>query len=522
MASSEIDNNADLAATVFDLLANGADDAPAIGSPEKDSLDFAGLKSLAETTVTALNERGLGRGDRIAIVLPNGPEMAASFIAIACGCSTAPLNPAYRKEEFDFYLSDLNAKALIVNADATSPAVEVARARNIPVLELHSLASGPAGSFTLSGETGIAAKPTGRTTGDDEALVLHTSGTTSRPKIVPLSQVNINASARHIRETLKLTAEDRCLNVMPLFHIHGLIAATLSSLGAGGSVHCAPGFNALRFFTWLERCRPTWYTAVPTMHQAILTRAGRNLQTIEKVPLRLVRSSSSSLPPQVMVELEEVFSAPVIESYGMTEAAHQMASNPLPPRPRKPGTVGIAAGPDVRVMDEAGTLLEAGEVGEVVIRGPNITQGYENNPKANTEAFTNGWFRTGDQGQFDNEGYLTITGRLKEIINRGGEKISPREVDEVLLDHPAVAQAVTFAIPHDKLGEEVGAAVVLGDGQTATANEIRDFTGERLADFKVPRKVLILDEIPKGATGKVQRIGLATKLGLTQDDGSAA
>ena len=522
MTTSEIDSSADATATVFDLLADGANDAPAIGAPERDSLDFKGLKSLAEKTVTALNERGLGRGDRIAIVLPNGPEMAASFIAIACGCSTAPLNPAYRKEEFDFYLSDLNAKALIVDAGSTSPALEVTRERNIPVIELNSLAGGPAGSFTLSGETGTAAKPTGRATADDEALVLHTSGTTSRPKIVPLSQANINASARHIRETLKLTAEDRCLNVMPLFHIHGLIAATLSSLGAGGSVHCAPGFNALRFFTWMEQCRPTWYTAVPTMHQAILTRAGRNRDTIENVPLRLVRSSSASLPPQVMAELEEGFSAPVIESYGMTEAAHQMASNPLPPRPRKPGTVGIAAGPDVGVMDGAGILLKAGEVGEIVIRGPNVTQGYDSNPKANAEAFTDGWFRTGDQGRFDNEGYLTITGRLKEIINRGGEKISPREIDEVLLDHPAVAQAVTFAIPHDKLGEEIGAAVVLGNGQTATESELRDFTGERLADFKVPRKVLILDEIPKGATGKVQRIGMAEKLGLTRDTGSLA
>ncbi len=517
MATSGTSSSWGAAATVFDLLASGDDDAPAIGAPEGGSLDFAGLKGIAETTVAALNERGLGRGDRIAIVLPNGPEMAASFIAIACGCSTAPLNPAYRQEELGFYLSDLNAKALIVDAGSTSPALEVARERNIPILELDSPAEGPADAFTLSGETGNAAKWTGPALPDDEALVLHTSGTTSRPKIVPLSQANICASARHIQETLQLGAADRCLNVMPLFHIHGLIAATLSSLGAGGSVHCAPGFNGLRFFTWMEQCRPTWYTAVPTMHQAILTRAGRNRRIIEEISLRFVRSSSSSLPPQVMAELEEVFSAPVIESYGMTEAAHQMTSNPLPPQPRKPGTVGIAAGPEMAVMDTAGKLLDPGEVGEVVIRGPNVTAGYERSPEANAEAFTDGWFRTGDQGRFDDEGYLTITGRLKEIINRGGEKISPREVDEVLLDHPAVAQAVTFAVPHDKLGEEVGAAVVLADGHTATALELRDFTGARLAGFKVPRKLLILDEIPKGATGKVQRIGLAEKLGLTYD-----
>jgi acyl-CoA synthetase (AMP-forming)/AMP-acid ligase II len=220
------------------------------------------------------------------------------------------------------------------------------------------------------------------------------------------------------------------------------------------------------------------------------------------------------MPTQVIREMEEVFGAPLVESYGMTEAAHQMAANPLPPRVRKPGSVGIAAGPELAIMDEAGSLLPAGATGEVVIRGDNVTRGYENNPKANAEAYTNGWFRTGDQGVLDAEGYLTITGRLKEIINRGGEKVSPREVDEVLMDHPAVAQVVTFAIPHDKLGEEVGAAVVLREGTALTDRELRDFASQRLADFKVPRRIVLLDEIPKGATGKLQRIGLAQKLGL--------
>jgi acyl-CoA synthetase (AMP-forming)/AMP-acid ligase II len=375
--------------------------------------------------------------------------------------------------------------------------------------------SGAAGLFELRAQSlrgpsalGGLAQP------DDVALVLHTSGTTSRPKIVPLSQTNVCATAAHIRETLALTPADRCLNVMPLFHIHGLMAAVLSSLGAGASVFCTPGFNALRFFSWVQEANPTWYTAVPTMHQAILARADRNREIIESASLRLVRSSSASLPPQVMQELEQTFRAPVIESYGMTEAAHQMASNPLPPRARKPGTVGVAAGPEIAIMDDAGSLLAPGETGEVVIRGPNVTRGYQNNPQANAAAFTHGWLRTGDQGVMDVEGYLTITGRLKEIINRGGEKISPREVDEVLLDHPAVVQAVTFAMPHDKLGEEVAAALVLNAGAAVTENEIREFARSRLADFKVPRRIVILDEIPKGPTGKLQRIGLAKQLGL--------
>ena len=263
----------------------------------------------------------------------------------------------------------------------------------------------------------------------------------------------------------------------------------------------------------MEEAKPTWYTAVPTMHQAILTRAGHNREIIARNRLRFLRSSSSSMPPQVIGELEKAFGAPLIEAYGMTEAAHQMASNPLH-GVRKPGSVGLAAGPEIRIMDEAGQLLGPNQTGEIVICGDNVTPGYENNPKANAEAFVKGWFRTGDQGVIDSEGYVTLTGRLKEIINRGGEKISPREVDEALMDHPAVLQVVTFAVPHDKLGEDVAAAVVLREGMSANEQELRAFLSERIAAYKTPRKILFLSEIPKGATGKLQRIGLAQKLGL--------
>ena len=304
---------------------------------------------------------------------------------------------------------------------------------------------------------------------------------------------------------------------MPLFHIHGLIAAVTASLSAGAAVCCTPGFNAFKFGEWLADVRPTWYTAVPTMHQAILMRMRAHTEQARAAQLRFIRSSSASLPPQVMAELEAVFGAPVIESYGMTEATHQMASNPLPPRARKPGSVGVSAGPEVAIMDDDGRLLAQGDIGEVVIRGPNVTAGYDSNPSANVKAYTDGWFRTGDQGRLDEEGYLFLTGRLKEQINRGGEKLSPLEVDVVLLDHPGVAQACTFGIPHDKLGEEVGVVIVPRPGQTVTEAEIREFAATRLAAFKVPRRVLVMDDIPKGATGKVQRIGLAAKLGLAPE-----
>ncbi|WP_431282883.1 acyl--CoA ligase [Humitalea sp. 24SJ18S-53] len=501
--------------TIMELLGAGAADAPAIRAPDgRAPLTFAELRALAERTVAALNARGIGRGDRVALVLPNGPEMATAFVAVAAGATTAPLNPGYKQEEFAFYIDDLKARALIVARGMDTPARAAAIGLGVPIIEVSADPAAGAGAFSLEGGTpGTAANP-GFAGPDDVALVLHTSGTTARPKIVPLTQANITASARHIGASLALSPSDCCLNVMPLFHIHGLIAAVLSSLGAGAAVCCTPGFDALRFFRFLDEERPSWYTAVPTMHQTILSRAERNAEIIARARLRFIRSSSASLPGPVMRQMEEVFGVPLVESYGMTEAAHQMASNPLE-GPRKPGHVGRAAGPDVAIMDDDGTILPQGEIGEVVIRGPNVTKGYEANPEANAKAFFNGWFRTGDQGMFDAEGFLMLTGRLKELINRGGEKVSPLEVDGILSDHPAVAQALTFAIPHDKLGEEVGAAVVLRDGMGVTERELRDFAAKHLADFKVPKKIVFLAEIPKGATGKLMRIGLAEKLGLS-------
>ena len=494
---------------------------PAIGAPGREWMSFGALRDLSRAVEAELRARGIAASDRVAIVLPNGPEMATAFVTIAQAAATAPLNPAYRQEEYEFYLEDLKARALVVEERYDGPALAAARKFGLGILRLRA-GEGPAGAFTLHMEGDTRPAAPGTPGPDDVALILHTSGTTSRPKIVPLLQSNIAASADNIRRALDLTPADRCLNVMPLFHIHGLIAAVSASLAAGASISCAPGFDALRFFGWMKEVRPTWYTAVPTMHQAILARAERNRDTIAETPLRFIRSSSASLPAQVMTALSETFGAPVIEAYGMTEATHQMTSNPLGQGAQIPGSVGREAGPMVRIAHEVENRLTEG-TGEVVISGPNVTPGYEGNPEANEKNFfiADGtrWFRTGDQGAIDAGGYLRLTGRLKEIINRGGEKISPLEVDGILMDHPAVAQVVTFGMPHPKLGEEVAAALVLREGASASEREIRDFAAGRLADFKVPRRIVILDEIPKGATGKLQRIGLAEKLGL--GDGAA-
>jgi acyl-CoA synthetase (AMP-forming)/AMP-acid ligase II len=498
---------------MLEFLKAGADDAPALSAPGGTPLTYRGLRALVATITESLASQGIGPGDRVGIVLDNGPEMAAAFLSIGSAATAAPLNPSYRAEEFEFYLTDLRAKLLVVAAGKETPALGVAQKLGVPIARLTPDPERGAGTYSLQYDGSGAPKPVRAATPDDIALVLHTSGTTSRPKIVPLAHKNIAASAANIRKTLALTTNDRGLVIMPLFHIHGLIAALSAPLSAGGEVCCTPGFNALKFFAWLAEAKPTWYTGVPTMHQAILLRVPGNPESVKNHRLRFIRSSSSALPPTVIAELERVFRVPVIEAYGMTEATHQMASNPLA-GPRKPGTVGPSGGPEIRVVDETGKTVPRGHTGEIVIRGPSVMTAYENNPKANADAFYDGWFRTGDQGVMDDDGYVAITGRLKEIINRGGEKISPREVDEIIMEHPAVHQCVTFAIPHDMLGEDVAAAIVLRQGTAATDKELREFASARLAPYKVPRKILILTEIPVGATGKLQRIGLAQKLGL--------
>ena len=507
--------------TLYGLLQRAAElfpEAPAILGVQRRPLSYQALLLHVEETVRTLNALGIGRGDRVAMVLPNGPEAATCFLSVTAVATSAPLNPAYSVAEMEFFLRDLAPKAIIVDVPNGSPAVTVARARGISVLQLTPLVKESAGLFRLEG-----GKPPGRDGNlilaepEDIALVLHTSGTTARPKIVPLSHRNICGSAKNIAASLSLTPRDRCLNVMPLFHIHGLVGAMLASLYIGASVVCTPGFNALYFFEWLAEFRPTWYTAVPTMHQGILGHAGRSGGNVSESSLRFIRSCSSALPPAVMRELESVFTVPVVEAYGMTEASHQMAINSLPPGIRKPGSVGLPSGCEIGIMDDHGAMLPAEQAGHVVIRGPSVTAGYADNPEANAKSFVHGWFHTGDQGRLDKDGYLFLTGRTREIINRGGEKISPREIDELLLQHPAVREAVAFAIPDALLGEDVAAAVVVKE-QAAGVNagsmeaELQEFVAGRLAAFKVPRRIVIVTVLPKGPTGKLQRNRLAEAL----------
>ena len=506
---------ADAPWTVFDLVATRARESPesvALSAPRRPDATYADIAKHTQRVAGLIGAGGLGRTSRVAVVVENGPEAASAFLGIASAAVCAPLNPSYRAAEFEFYLRDLRAEAVVVGASLETAARDVARALGLRVVELVVDASLPAGTFDLVGLEDAARAPE-PPSAEDVALVLHTSGTTARPKIVPLTHRELSASAGNVVQALGLDPADRCLNVMPLFHIHGLVAALLASIRAGGSVACTPGFHQVHVFEWLRALRPTWMTAVPTMYQAALERARREPGLVRDHELRFVRSSSASLPVAVLEGLESTFGIPVVEAYGMTEAAHQIASNPVG-GVRKPGSVGPPAGPDVTILDGDGNEIERGNVGEVAIRGETVFTGYEANPEADSMAFAGGWFRTGDLGRLDEDGYLFLTGRSKEIINRGGEKVSPLEVDDVLLRHPAVAQVATFGVPDPLLGEEVAAAVVLRDGHDVDGRSLQDFAAQTVAPFKVPRHVIIVSEIPMGATGKLQRAMLADHVEL--------
>ncbi|MGH7642446.1 MAG: acyl--CoA ligase [Candidatus Dormibacteria bacterium] len=485
--------------TLTELLNCGAEDRPAIVTPEGPVLTHGALRQLVAAGADQLAGLGVSPGDRVAMAMPNGSEAIVLFLAAAVGSTACPLNPSYKEEEFRFYLEDTGARVLLVPKGG-GEAARRALAKGGVVIEAEI---DPNGSLRLeSARSGSRTRSAAAPAPDDVALVLHTSGTTSRPKRVPLRHRNLVASVEHIATHYQLTEEDVSLCLMPLFHVHGLVASALAAIAAGGTVVTPRRFSPVAFGALLRDQRPTWFSASPTPHRMILMRRSGD-RTPGSERLRFVRSCSSALSPGQMAEMEARYGVPVLEAYGMTEASHQMASNPLPPRERRPGSVGQGTGVEIATMADDGELLPSGRAGEVVIRGDNVIDAYEADPEVNRASFTAGWFRTGDLGVLDQTGYLTLVGRLKELINRGGEKIAPVEVDEVLEAHPAVSEAVSFGVPHPTWGEEVAAAVVLS---TATDEKaLLAYCREHLADFKVPSRLYIVESIPRTATGKVQR-----------------
>lgn len=484
------------------LLDRGQRSATALFSPEYDlAISYARFMDEVHAVREGLRGCGVRPGDNVGIVMPNGPEVLFTFFGVlAAGAAAMPINPELKPEEIDFALEDSRASLVVVTPGAAE------RIEGCTVLpdQRAGLMFSESSGCTINGPAATGEIPPPHPRGDDSALLLYTSGTTSRPKGVQLTHGNLLASARNVAESYALTPEDVTLCVMPLFHVHGLVASVMATLYSGGSIVVPARFSASGFWPLVEKYKPSWYTAVPTIHMILLNTADQHLEG-PPPPFRFVRSCSSALAPATQEAFEKRFDVAVLQAYGMTEASHQIATNPLPPGERKEGSVGLPTGLEATILDDEGNELPRGAVGEVAIRGGNVTKGYLRNPEATEAAFTNGWFRTGDSGTIDDEGYIFLLGRIKELINRGGEKITPMEIDDVLLRHPKVAEAVAVGVPHPIYGEEVEAVVALHPGQHADAEELIAFTKEHLANFKVPKAIRFVESIPRGATGKIQR-----------------
>ncbi|KAJ3693020.1 hypothetical protein LUZ60_012115 [Juncus effusus] len=501
------------ALTLTGLLQSAAEEFPdrrAISVTSKFEVTHSRLQELIDSAAAVLRSAGVSAGDVVALTFPNSIELVIMFLAIIKARATAaPLNSAYTQEEFEFYLSDSESKLLLTDSQGNNFAQKAASKLNIP----HSTVSLPDPTTQIQislppkTQNGSAQNGSDQNDQSDVALFLHTSGTTSRPKGVPLTQQNLAASVRNIKSVYQFKETDSTVVVLPLFHVHGLLCGLLAPLSAGGTVALpASGrFSASTFWSDMRACDATWYTAVPTIHQILLDRHSTKPEP-NYPKLRFIRSCSASLAPSILAQLESSFKAPVLEAYAMTEASHLMTSNLLPENGlRKPGSVGKPIGQELAILDEEGKVKSVGEAGEVCIRGANVTKGYKNNEKANEEAFKFEWFHTGDLGYLDEDGYVCLVGRIKELINRGGEKISPIEVDSVLLAHPDIAQAVAFGVPDSKYGEEINCAVIPREGVEITEADVAAYCKKNLAAFKVPKKIFLTNDLPKTATGKIQR-----------------
>jgi len=491
--------------TLAELLTDPESSAPAIIVPSPALIvSYKSLADQVQRLAAQFVGAGLKAGDVVAMVLPNGVEFLVVFLALTrARLVAAPINPASKSAERRSLIAAGQAKAIVAE-DGDFATAEAATALSLPVWQPRLESTGVVTLSHLAPSSRISAETPEP---DDVALLMYTSGTTAQPKGVPLTHGNVSRSATSIASHYALQPADRSLVVMPLFHGHGLIGAALSTLASGGALIVPPRFSASGFWPLFREHQATWFTAVPTIHQVLLSRADSD-GAPDRGP-RFIRSCSAALAPVVLAGLEKRFGAPVLEAYGMTEAAHQVASNPLPPLLRKSGTVGPATGVEIAIIDQAGKRLAANAPGEVAVRGPSVMRGYRDNPEANAAAFVEGWFRTGDIGVLDDDGYLSLTGRIKEMINRGGEKISPEEVEAVLLEHRAVAEAAVFGVPDTKYGEEVYAAVVLKG--SADEDALKAFCRSRLADFKVPKVIRITSALPKNAMGKIVRRDLPAR-----------
>jgi acyl-CoA synthetase (AMP-forming)/AMP-acid ligase II len=483
--------------------------APAILAPGRATLTFGALAGLIDSTTAKLAAIGIGIGSRVALVLPDGPEMATTLYAVTEAATCAPLDPSIDEPSCVVLLRRMRIDAVIVADGRDVAARRAATSLGVQIIALSPRRGAAAGAFDLATADPRPAVPRMPLHRDDVALILHTSGSTAAPKIVPVSYANLVSGALSRVPLLQLTAADRGLCVSALTTAAGIRRSLFPVLTAGGSIICTPGFDLAMFFDLLDEFRPSFYAAGPAVHRAILDEALR--RGVAGHSLRFILCGTGALTAEVQHGLERAFGVPAIHAYGMTETS-TIAQNPLPPGERRAGSVGVPAACEVAILGDDGELLSDGQTGEIVVRGPTVFTGYENDDEANRRAFHRGWFRTGDLGQLDADGYLFVAGRLKEIINRGGAKVLPLEVDAALMAHAGVADAACFGVPHPTLGEDVVAAVALRPDTPITAQQLRDAALERLPAHMVPSRVVLVESIPRDAQGKLRRGELAEVL----------
>jgi len=501
----EVTTNGELK-TLDQAIRSKASTAPAdlaIVSSAYKPFTYAELAAHSDRFRETLRQSGFGPEARIAVLLKDPPVAALAIVCASCSTVAVPLDPNLTAAELEARLRLLNVDGVIILDGDVTPMRDLAAKYNILIIEVRVPHAGELGlELFIAGKSG---RGTCSGAAEAPAFILQTSGTTAaEPSLIPYSHSNLAATAARLKRWFDLSASDRCLSVTPVYYCHGLTATVVAPLTSGGSVAFPANPHLVNLKEWFGSLQPTWLSAGPTMFHAILDKAHAEGGEGVRHNLRFVVSGGASLPLKIQTDLQAALGVPVLEHYGATEAG-QISSNLPPPGPAKAGTCGIPERGSLKVVDPHGVSVGAGERGEVLVSGPAVVAGYLDNPELNKTVFVDGWYHTGDIGSIDDEGFLTLHGRLKEIISRGGEKISPREIDVALLRHPDVAEAAAFSVPHPRLGEDIAAAVVLRPGATTTGDDLRRFLASELAWFKVPRRISIVSDLPKGKTGKVQR-----------------
>lgn len=502
-------------AAVIRANANAWQDAPAMVGSHFAPLSYRELQDHIDKVRASLREAGLGSEAKIAVALSNSAQAAITIVAIACSATAVPIDPKLTATEVDRCFAILHPDAVIVLRDNSCAALSTAEQQGIPIIEASVTQAGRLG-LTYAIPRIAAAQPEGDPDPETPIFILHTSGTTAQPNLVPFSHRNMLAVTERLATWFDLTPTDRCLNVSPVYYSHALTTTVLPPLLTGGSVAFPANATNVDPGEWLGDLKPTWYSAGPTLHLAMLEKLQQRADT--RHGLRFISSAGAPIPKEVREPLESMLGIPILEHYGSSETA-QIATNRPAPGPSKPGTVGIPWPDIIMIAGDDGQPLPRGERGDILVRGPSVTAGYLNAPELNRAVFIDGWYRTGDIGSLDADGFLTLHGRKKELINRGGEKIAPMEIDQALMRHPGVAQAAAFAVPHPRLGEDVAAAVVLNPGTKVSPDELREFVAADLASFKIPRRITIVDQLPKGISGKVQRMRLREMLEAAPEHG---